>query len=171
MSRHASPPFRPSHAPVEYPMPNAAEALFQGLLVVISRLFWNREQEEWDQIQDPGIPGLLWSPYDWHDDTPEAAAPHFVFRDAPAHLHGMEIRWYKHPAEDSPAPRTGITRSGANGMTPVSPTSHTTKQPEAPRPKPIRRRSSTVPATRKASACSLQCTSSPARRSTNGTTY
>lgn len=97
MSTHTSSPSRPVHAPVEYPMPDAAQALFQGLLTIISRLYWNREQEEWDQIQDPDIPGLLWSPYDWHDDSPEASAPNFVFRNAPAHLHGMEIRWYKHP--------------------------------------------------------------------------
>lgn len=84
----------------EFLMPDAAQALFQGLLTVIGRLYWNHTQEEWDQIQNPDIPGMQWSPYDWHDESPESQVPNFVFHDAPAHLNGMEIRWYKHPGRD-----------------------------------------------------------------------
>jgi hypothetical protein len=39
-------------------MPDAAQALFQGLLTVIGRFYWNREQEDWDRIQNPDIPGM-----------------------------------------------------------------------------------------------------------------
>ena len=98
MPSHSEPhPVSPTQ---EVPLPDATQALFQGLITVIGRLYWNREQEDWDRIQNPDIPGLQWSLYDWHDDSPESQAPNFVFHDAPAHLRGMEIRWYKHPGRD-----------------------------------------------------------------------
>lgn len=81
----------------DFPMPDYAIALFEAIDRTIGRIYWNRHQEAWDSIQDPGIPGIVWKPFDWNDDSPESSAPNFTFLKARAEFQGLEIRWYKYP--------------------------------------------------------------------------
>lgn len=73
----------------EFEVPEHGRALLMYLLSEIGRVYWNREQKEWDlsAMPDPKIPGLRVRPFNWADDN---ALPNFVFGD-------VEIRWYKHP--------------------------------------------------------------------------
>lgn len=69
-----------------------ADALVDGLLNEIGRVFWNVNQKEWDRFEDPKIPGLTYHPYYWGDDETESKKPNLAFDFSP-----QEIRWYKHP--------------------------------------------------------------------------
>ena len=71
-------------------MPEYAQALFEGIRYEIERVYWNREQVEWDQHADPKVPEVEWRPYYWGDDEAVAELPNFAFE-------GVEIRWYKYP--------------------------------------------------------------------------
>lgn len=73
-------------------MPNYAIALFEAIDRTIGQIYWNLHQETWDSVKDPGIPGIRWTPYYWHDDSPESSEPNFIFLQAPAECHGLAIR-------------------------------------------------------------------------------
>lgn len=61
------------------------------LLDQVARVFWNREQREWDRCEDPKIPGMAYQSYWWGDeDAPEASRPNLSLGD------DIEVRWYKH---------------------------------------------------------------------------
>lgn len=78
----------------EYTCPSWVDALVRDILREIARVYWNVNQREWDQLTDPGIPGILFRPYYWGDDEAEAARPNLQ--------HGnVEVRWYKHPMRSS----------------------------------------------------------------------
>jgi hypothetical protein len=79
----------------DHPMPRYADALFQGLLNEIERVYWNVNQKEWESHDDPEIPGIEWRSYWWgSEDAPEATLPNFKFGD-------VEIRFYKHPGRSN----------------------------------------------------------------------
>ena len=78
----------------EYAAPEAGDALVEGILSEIERVFWNLRQREWDRYEDPTIPGVEFRPYYWGDDEAEAEKPNLAFG-------GVEIRWYKYPGRGS----------------------------------------------------------------------
>lgn len=51
-----------SYAPGEL-----GEACLQHALNEIERVFWNREQRQWDRHEDPAIPQITFRPYYWGD--------------------------------------------------------------------------------------------------------
>lgn len=76
-----------------YAMPDYAVALFFGVWKELSRIYWNREQELFDEDgqDDPKIPGLEVYPYWGERAHPEDSdEPQFRCR-------GVDIYWYKHP--------------------------------------------------------------------------
>ena len=73
-----------------YTLPDYAEALFHSIREEVTRVYWNREQTEWEEYDDPDVTGITWRPYYWGDDETEASKPNFTFED-------VEIRWYKRP--------------------------------------------------------------------------
>ena len=74
----------------EHPCPRWVDALVAEIIDDIDRVFWNKNQREWNQCEDPRIPGVEFRPYFWGDDDAEAAKPNLK--------HGaIEVRWYKHP--------------------------------------------------------------------------
>lgn len=82
----------------EYELPRYAEALFSAIWREIARVFWNREQREFDSRgnDDPKIPGFTVRPYCYDDESEEAKLPNFTFGDD--FIHGrVELRWYKYP--------------------------------------------------------------------------
>lgn len=73
------------------------DALVDGLLNEIERVFWNKNQAEWDRHEDPKIKGLEFKPYFWGNeedpkDQIEMAKPNLKLVFSP-----QEVRWYKHP--------------------------------------------------------------------------
>lgn len=75
----------------QYECPRWIGALLNDILSEIERVFWNRNQKEWDGYEDPEIDGIEFRKYWWGDeDAPEAALPNFKFEN-------VEIRWYKYP--------------------------------------------------------------------------
>lgn len=78
----------------DHACPQWCAALVRDILREIGRVFWNRNQREWDLIQDPAIPGIEFRPYYWGDDETEASRPNFKHKD-------VEVRWYKHPMRGS----------------------------------------------------------------------
>lgn len=71
-------------------------ALLQSVLREIARVFWNRNQREWDDYEDAGIEGVVTRPYSYcccegadHDDNCKTALPNFEFE-------GVHFHWYKH---------------------------------------------------------------------------
>jgi hypothetical protein len=62
----------------EYDMPTYATALVEFLKEEIERVYWNKNQEEWDG-GDPKIPGIQWNPYYWGDDEAEKEKPNLKF--------------------------------------------------------------------------------------------
>jgi hypothetical protein len=75
-----------------YGTDEAVDAFVDSLLTEIERVFWNRHQKEWDRLEDPRIPGLVFRPYYWGNDKKEAAKPNLKFD-----FSSQEIRWYKRP--------------------------------------------------------------------------
>lgn len=74
-----------------YEMPEYAVALFLYIIKEIKRVYWNKNQEEWDMNSDPKLCGIEWGPYWWGDEeAPEALLPNFKYGK-------LEISWYKHP--------------------------------------------------------------------------
>lgn len=49
----------------EYECPHWVDALVRELLREIERVFWNKNQREWDRCEDPKIPGVEFRPYYW----------------------------------------------------------------------------------------------------------
>ena len=76
----------------DYGTPPFVDALVEGLLSEIDRVYWNVNHEQWNRHADPKIPGLEFRPYYWGDDETEADKPNLKFDFAE-----QEIRWYKHP--------------------------------------------------------------------------
>jgi len=76
----------------EYGTESFADALVNGLLDEIERVYWNVNQEEWNRPSDPKIPGLQCRAYDWSEDEKTVGLPNLKFDFSP-----QEIRWYKHP--------------------------------------------------------------------------
>lgn len=74
-----------------FDVPDYGCALLEWLMKEIGRVFWNREQEEWDRYVDPRIDGIEYRPYYWGEDEAIAALPNFKLTGEP-----FEIRWYKH---------------------------------------------------------------------------
>lgn len=76
--------------PGDYLCPHWVDALVEEILTQMGRVYWNRNQKQWDRYTDPKIPGVEYRPYYWGDDEAEAALPNLK--------HGnIEVRWYKHP--------------------------------------------------------------------------
>ena len=74
-----------------YVVPYYACALLEWLMKEIERVYWNREQEEWDRYADPKIEGIEFRPYYWGDDPVISEQPNFKLTKGK-----LEIRWYKH---------------------------------------------------------------------------
>jgi len=66
------------------------EAALRYVLHEIKRVYGNREQMDWDEHTDPGIPGIVFRPYYWGDDETQQTLPNFESAE-------VEIRWYKNP--------------------------------------------------------------------------
>jgi hypothetical protein len=69
------------------------DALISELLSEIERVYWNKNQEQWRQYDDPKLHGVVFNPYYWGDDEKELEKPNLSFPGISA----QEIRWYKHP--------------------------------------------------------------------------
>lgn len=74
----------------EYELPTHADLMWSGVMEEIYRVYWNRNQEQWDGRYDPEIPGVTWRAYCWDDESPEADKPNLEFKD-------VHICWYKYP--------------------------------------------------------------------------
>ncbi len=77
-----------------HPCPHWVDALVREILSQIERVFWNVNQRQWDQCEDPQIPGVVFRPYYWGSDETEASKPNLKHGD-------IEVRWYKHPMRGS----------------------------------------------------------------------
>ena len=75
----------------QYSVPDYGCALLEWLMKETERIFWNREQREWDRYEDPRIPGNIFRAYYWGEDDRIAALPNYTIDGDP-----LEIRWYKH---------------------------------------------------------------------------
>lgn len=78
----------------DHACPQWCDALVREILREIERVFWNRNQRQWDGQEDPGVPGVEYRPYYWGLDEVEAAKPNLKHGD-------VEVRWYKHPMRSS----------------------------------------------------------------------
>lgn len=74
----------------DYYFPEFAEAFLMYIFEEIRRVFWNKNQREWENYEDPKIEGIKVRPYCWGEDEEEAEKPNFEFN-------GVAIRWYKYP--------------------------------------------------------------------------
>jgi len=75
----------------QFEVPEYAIALFFYIKDEIKRIYWNINQEEWDEASSPGFAEIEWRPYWWGDeDEKEASLPNFKYGN-------LEIHWYKHP--------------------------------------------------------------------------
>lgn len=74
----------------EYQSNDFIEALLENIFNEIERVYWNKNQVQWDQNNDPDIKGIEFKRYYWGDDEKEKSKPNFTFKK-------VEIRWYKHP--------------------------------------------------------------------------
>jgi hypothetical protein len=74
-----------------YDVPDYGVALIEWCMKEIERVYWNRNQREWDRYTDPQIPGIIYRPYYWGDDEVEMELPNFQLEG-----NQFEIRWYKH---------------------------------------------------------------------------
>lgn len=68
------------------------DALIEGLLNEIERVYLNVNQKEWDRHEDPNIKGLEFRPYCWNEESEEASKPNLKFDGSK-----QEVRWYKYP--------------------------------------------------------------------------
>jgi len=66
------------------------DALIEYLLNEIERVYWNKNQKEWNRIDNPKIKGISYRPYYWGDSEKEQELPNLK-------IGKQEIRWYKHP--------------------------------------------------------------------------
>ena len=81
----------------EHPCPRWVDALVLNILSEIERVFWNKNQRQWDNYEDPHVPGIEFHSYYWGDDDfdeAEAAKPNLKHGD-------IEVRWYKRPMRGS----------------------------------------------------------------------
>jgi hypothetical protein len=53
--------------PGDFSAGDLGEACLQAVLSEIERVFWNRNQRQWDRHEDPAIPGITFRPYSWAD--------------------------------------------------------------------------------------------------------
>lgn len=68
------------------------DALVEDILSEIERVYWNKNQIEWNRHDDPMLSGVTFRPYYWGDDEEKEALPNLKFDFSP-----QEIRWYKYP--------------------------------------------------------------------------
>jgi hypothetical protein len=74
-----------------YEVPEFVTALVLYIKDEIRRVYWNNQQEEWNERDDPGIRHIEWHGYWWGDEkAPEAGRPNLSAFD-------VKIYWYKHP--------------------------------------------------------------------------
>lgn len=73
----------------EYKCPEFVDALLSYIFEEIERVYWNKNQKSWDQLGDPGIPGIKYREYYWGTNKKEAIKPNFEYDK-------IEVRWYKH---------------------------------------------------------------------------
>jgi hypothetical protein len=73
----------------EFECPEYVEAMVAYIFDEIERVYWNKNQKEWDRDTDPEFKGIKIREYYWGEDEKEAAKPNFTFKD-------VELRWYKH---------------------------------------------------------------------------
>src|SRR3990167_8428012 len=78
-----------------YELPEYAEAMLFHIFKEIERMYWNNNQAQWENYQDPGIPGIEVRPYYWGNEEDEKdrkrmELPNFQFERG-------QIRWYKYP--------------------------------------------------------------------------
>ena len=74
----------------DHDSPQWCDALVREILREIERVFWNKNQRQWDMRENPGIPGIEFRPYYWGNNEAEAELPNLKHGD-------IEVRWYKHP--------------------------------------------------------------------------
>ena len=67
------------------------DALIEALLSEIERVYWNKNQNQWDRHDDPKLKGVEFRPYDWSENEETIVLPNLKFSHSP-----QEIRWYKH---------------------------------------------------------------------------
>lgn len=77
----------------DYGTDELGDACTSHVLAEIDRVFWNRNQKQWDRHEDPKIPGVEFRPYNWDEGDPNRDAPNLCL----AGDNQVEIRWYKHP--------------------------------------------------------------------------
>ena len=72
----------------EYVCPEYVDGLIAYLFEEIKRIYWNNNQEEWEET---GLKfgDVEYRNYYWGEDEKEAAKPNFKFKE-------VELRWYKH---------------------------------------------------------------------------
>lgn len=68
------------------------DALISEILREIGRVYWNKNQVNWDGLVNPNFEGVQVRPYYWGDDEEEEALPNLRFD-----FSEQEIRWYKYP--------------------------------------------------------------------------
>jgi hypothetical protein len=69
------------------------DAMIEYLLNEIERVYWNKEQKEWERGFDPELKGLVFRPYWWGDEDAEGASlPNLKFD-----FSKQAIYWYKYP--------------------------------------------------------------------------
>lgn len=68
------------------------DALVTALLNEIERVYWNKNQIEWQGYEDPELDGLEVRPYYWGDDEAKSELPNLKFG-----FSEQAIRWYKYP--------------------------------------------------------------------------
>jgi hypothetical protein len=75
----------------EYECPEYVEALLAYLFEEMSRVYWNKNQKEFDEDgnDDPEFKGIEVRPYYWGENDKEAGKPNFKYKR-------VEFRWYKH---------------------------------------------------------------------------
>ena len=85
----------------EFEAENIGDAAIEHTLREIGRVFWNKNQREWDWHETPGLKGIRFQCYWWgDDDAQEASVPNLQIEGS-----DVEIRWYKHPGRGNTTSR------------------------------------------------------------------
>lgn len=83
-----------------YDAGDIGRACLEYVLSEVERVYWNRNQRQWDYYVDPGLPGIAFRPYYWGDIEEEAEKPNLTVDGS-----DIEIRWYKHPCRGTTTQR------------------------------------------------------------------
>jgi len=73
----------------QFKCPEYVEAMVAYILNEIERIYWNKNQKEWDRNEDPKIKGIEYCPYYWGENKKEASELNFSFGE-------VGLRWYKY---------------------------------------------------------------------------